>query len=234
MTKLSQSSLSLRLIRVLIENTVTKAIEWKPAGYDCFVSDVGKASIIWTYWYNAEGITTGRQGTIVRCCDSMVPVFWGTEGMSLLAALLREIDPAWAGYFERLQKNSENTMASQSTHSDSWQKSTLDLLRRVNAATINGVIQWRCVCEHPFAAVAEIAQMKISRLYPVDFTDVTLPSLAAEVSIPGCNLSFVSGTEGFDLIEQVLSNAFPSIAEEIRHRNRCITQAIEFFDAQFR
>jgi hypothetical protein len=203
--------LEIQFLALLAMATRKKVLSWEPLTGDCYRSsgDSRSYDLHWLYWYSATGITLGRQGVVLSFQDQHATFLWGTTGMEAAKDLLDAIDDKWKLYHGRIREGCVSMLPHDhsSSHTERMHHPCLRVLALLLQATKDGAMKWTQDNQNPnlFSSAKDNRKVEIAFLEPVDSEDRPIGPLMAQLSLPTANVVFACGTDGFFLIEEIVS-----------------------------
>ncbi|QDU92653.1 hypothetical protein [Lignipirellula cremea] len=223
--------LDLDFLSLLAAATREGGISWRHVGGDGYRSTSEVYNLSWLYWYRVDGITIGRMGLIVAIQDQSLAFPWGTEGMEVAKQLLNEIDGKWISYHFGLVKGCKEMLPNDlpSTPVVRMQQPCIMVLSLLRQATQAGEILWRQDRDNPnsFYSHFNHKKMEITFRQPADYDENPIGNLVVELLLEGANIPFACGTDGYFLIEEILSFSIPDYQRAIRDREAALAREIE-------
>lgn len=228
------------LVDALTSATIANKISWTAMPGDCYGASISNRilHLHWLYWYNKEGTTLDRQGVIITIQEQDLTLVWGTAGIRAVERLLDAIDDKWRTYHQRIRNacvkivavlggNMDDNLAGSPFHDDCAR-----LLSVILKATESGEIVWRRKTEdgNEYYASTKRHPIEIRFLQPVDCEERTVGKLVARLSIPNVDLSFVSGSEGYFMIEEILSRSISEFRDRILREQAMIRVEIDILN----
>ena len=211
MRQMMKRDLEIQIVALLAMATRKKVLSWEPLTGDCYRSggDSRSYDLHWLYWYSATGITLGRQGVVLSFQDQHATFLWGTTGMEAAKDLLDTIDDKWKLYHGRIREGCASMLPHDysSSHIGRMHHPCLRVLALLLQATKDGAMKWTQDNQNPnlFSSLMDHRKFEIAFLAPADSEDRPIGPLMAQLSLPTANLVFACGTDGFFLIEEILS-----------------------------
>ena len=227
-------SLETELVAALATATKCRKLAWQDVGGDCYYAQLAERSyaLRWLYWYDASGITTGREGVILTCAKQDIPILWGTGGIQAMQELLSAIDPKWLEYFRTLTQGYLGMCQTDPDSSPiaSINDASLTVLSLLLRCTERGVISWKVTTYGGVGVSAHLNNHEVAIRFvsPVDYDDRPIENVIAELALAGATTAFACGTDGYRLAEQIVALASDPFRAKIEFRAAALQADIEF------
>lgn len=222
------------IMSLLLVTTKANRLQWKTLVGDAYraSAEARVYEIDWLYWYDLSGIALGRMGFVLSVNDCNVVLLRGVDDYKYAEALLNEIECKWKKYHLSIHEACHSMISKIGlTNSLAPEEQQCQLmLHLLLRASQNGLVKWVEDKSRSDSYYAMLGgdKIEVDFVSPADTHDRPLSRLIVSLTLPEVVMAYACGTEGYRLIEEMLSISIQSFSERLNQIDKILTVEIDF------